>query len=122
MIEKAVAPETASVVSGPQELSLARLRPWPENPRSIRPDRLADLMKALEADREMLAARPLIALPDGTVICGNQRLLAARQLGWQSIPVVTVDIDAQRARLWALRDNSAYGMWDEPALAEFLAS
>jgi DNA modification methylase len=78
-------------------------------------------MKALDADPEMLAARPLIALPDGTVICGNQRLLAAQELGWESIPVITVDLNAQRARLWALRDNNAYGTWDEPALAELLA-
>jgi DNA modification methylase len=115
------ATKAADVVSEPRELPLAALRSWPENPRSIRPDRLADLMKALEADREMLAARPLIALPDGTVICGNQRLLAAKQLGWDSLPVITADLDAQRARLWALRDNSPYGAWNEPALAELLA-
>src|SRR5689334_22416790 len=84
--------EAASGVVGPRELPLTVLRAWPENPRSIRPDRLADLKRALEADREMLAARPLIALPDGTVICGNQRLLAARELGWESLPVLTVDL------------------------------
>jgi len=108
-------------MAGPRECALVDLRAWPDNPRSIRPDRLADLMRALDADREMLVARPLIALPDGTVICGNQRLLAARELGWESLPVVTVDLDPQRARLWALRDNSGYGAWDEPALAELLA-
>src|SRR4051812_37527996 len=69
----------------------------------------------------MLTARPLLALPDGTVVCGNQRLLAAVELGWDSIPVITIDIDPQRARLWALRDNNSYGAWDEPALAELLA-
>lgn len=69
----------------------------------------------------MLVARPLIALPDGTVICGNQRLLAAQKLGWPSLPTVTVDLDRQRARSWALRDNNSYGRWQEPALAELLA-
>jgi hypothetical protein len=112
---------TSPTVSGPREVPLTELRPWPENPRSIRPDRLADLKKALEADREMLEARPLIALPDGMVICGNQRLLAAQELGWHSLPVITVDLDRQRARLWALRDNGSYGAWNETALAEVLA-
>lgn len=126
MAEKVASAETsqkraASVVGPPRDRPLVELRPWPENPRSIRPDRLADLMKALEADREMLNARPLVALADGTVICGNQRLLAARELGWGTLPVVTVDLDPQRARLWALRDNSSYGAWNEPALAELLA-
>jgi DNA methylase/ParB-like nuclease domain len=117
----AAGPDTASMVSGPRELPLRGLRPWPENPRSIRPDRLADLKKALEADREMLKARPLVALPDGTVICGNQRLLAAQELGWHTLPVITVELDRQRARLWALRDNSSYGAWNEAALAPLLA-
>ena len=52
-----------------------------------RPDGWSELKQNLLADREMLWARPLIALPDGTVICGNQRLLAARELGWETIPV-----------------------------------
>ena len=63
----------------------------------------------------------MIALPDGTVVCGNQRLRAAVERGWETIPVLVVDLDPERARLWALRDNAAYGEWDEPALAELLA-
>jgi DNA modification methylase len=108
-------------VSAVHEVTLTMLRPWPENPRTISDHRLTDLKRALAADPEMLQARPLLALPDGTVVCGNQRLLAAVELGWQSIPVITIDLDPQRARLWALRDNNSYGSWDEPALAELLA-
>ncbi len=103
-----------------REVAVAGLRPWPENPRRIRPERLADLKRTLTADREMLWARPLIALPDGTVICGNQRLLAAVELGWETIPAVTVELDPERAKLWALRDNNGFGDWDQPALAELL--
>ena len=103
------------------ETPLRRLRPWPENPRTIRPERLEQLKQNLLADREMLQARPLIALPDGTVVCGNQRLLAARELGWQTIPTLTVALTPERARMWALRDNNQFGEWDEQALAELLA-
>lgn len=104
-----------------REIKLTDLRSWPDNPRTIRPERLEQLKQALGADRDMLWARPLIALPDGTVFSGNQRLRAATELGWKTIPVVTVDLDADQARLWALRDNNSYGEWDEPALAEILA-
>ena len=97
------------------------LRPSPENPRFIRRERLEQLCRALESDAEMLRARPLIAQSDGTVIAGNQRLLAARELGWTTIPVVFVELDAERARLWMLRDNQAFGDWNEQALAEMLA-
>jgi DNA modification methylase len=100
--------------------ALSALRLWPENPRTIAPGRLDDLKRALEADGEMLWARPLIALTDGTVICGNQRLLAAHELGWETIPAYTVDLAWDRARLWALRDNNQYGAWNEDALADLL--
>ena len=70
----------------------------------------------------MLWARPLLALPDGTVIAGNQRLRAALELGLGDDPGdLRRPLARSEARLWALRDNNAYGEWDEPALAEILA-
>src|SRR5947207_12255747 len=113
--------EAKPIVSVVSEQPLERLRCWPENPRTIRPERLEQLKRALAADPEMLQARPLLALPDGTVIAGSQRLRAARELGWQTIPVITVELERERARLWALRDNNPYGEWEEQALAELLA-
>ena len=104
-----------------QTTKLAALRPASDNPRSIAPARLEALKHSLAADPRMLEARPVIALPDGTVVCGNQRLLAARELGWTEIPAVTVDLDPEQARLWMLRDNNEYGDWAEDALAELLA-
>jgi hypothetical protein len=112
---------SASVAPSVVEVPLDRLRAWSGNPRTIRPQRLEELKQAMLADRAMLSARPLLALPDGTVIAGNQRLLAAQQLGWATIPVLTVDLDPERARLWALRDNNQFGEWDQPALTELLS-
>jgi DNA modification methylase len=103
------------------EVELARLREWPENPRAIRAERLTALKRAMLEDRAMLWARPLLHLPDGTVFAGNMRLRAARELGWDTIPALEVDLSPDAARVWALRDNNAYGEWDEPALAEILA-
>ncbi len=102
------------------EVSLSLLRPWAKNPRRIRAARLEDLMRTLLDDREMLWARALIVRPDGTVICGNQRFAAAVALGWVSIPVLVVDISDERAMMWALRDNSSWGEWDESLLAEIV--
>src|SRR5438477_5442044 len=86
------------IVSAVSEQPLERLRCWPENPRTIRPERLEQLKRALAAEPEMLQARPLLALPDGTVIAGNQRRRAARPLGWPPLPVVTGEPDPERAR------------------------
>jgi ParB-like chromosome segregation protein Spo0J len=85
---------------------VADLRCFERNPRRISPERLEALKRSLEEDREMLLARPLIALVDGRVICGNQRLLAAQQLGWRT---AYVELDDARARTWVLRDNNGYG-------------
>jgi site-specific DNA-methyltransferase (adenine-specific) len=103
------------------EVRLDQLRPWSRNPREIAPADLENLKLALVDDPEMLLARPLIALLDGTVICGNMRLLGAVELAWESIPVLYVDLDPARAATWALRDNGHWGRWDEPALSELLA-
>ncbi len=40
-----------TVLAGVREVPLTELQPWPENPRRIRPERLADLKQALVADR-----------------------------------------------------------------------
>lgn len=91
-----------------------------DNPRRIAPARLAQLMRSLAADPQMLDARPVIALPDGTIVAGNMRFRAAVELGWSSIPCVTVDLDAERARVWMLRDNQSYGDWELPSLSALL--
>ena len=70
------------------EVELSRLRCFDGNPRRISAERLEALKRSLVAEREMLRARPLIALPDGRVICGNMRLRAARELGWGTIPTL----------------------------------
>src|SRR5579859_4970262 len=102
------------------EVPVASLRPHERNPRSITRQRLDALRADLEADPGMLRARPLIALRDGRVIAGNQRLRAIEELGWETVPVVYAELDEFRAREWALRDNQSYGVWDEQALAEYL--
>lgn len=92
----------------------------PYNPRIIKNAEFEKLKKSLEQERDMLRARPVIALPDGTVICGNMRVRAARDLGWPSIPVFYADLDERRAREWMLRDNNSFGEWQEDQLAEIL--
>jgi DNA modification methylase len=104
-----------------EEVPVGWLRPWPEQLRTISPERLAELKLGLRDDPEMLWARPLLVLPDGTVVGGNQRLRAVRELGWERVPVVVAELGWERARLWALRDNAAYGVWEEEALGQLLA-
>ncbi len=103
------------------QVPLSKLRCSDENPRVISDEGLERLKRALEADPEMLRARPVIALPDGRVVAGNMRLRAAQELGWKTIPAVRADLDEERARLWMLRDNQEYGEWEQEGLAAMLA-
>lgn len=103
-----------------KQRKVSELRPHPRNPRFITEARFERLKQSLAGEPDMLRARPVVALPDGTVIAGNMRLRAAQALGWTQIPTVTIDLDEQRAILWALRDNNEYGEWDDDALAELL--
>ncbi len=100
---------------------LATLHAHPRNPRTITPARLKQLCATLDAERDMLQARPIVALPDGTVIAGNQRLAAALELGWQTIPTVFADLDDERAVRWMLLDNRGFGADDAGMVAELLA-
>lgn len=68
--------------------------------------------------------KPIVALPDGTVIAGNHQLLAARKLGWDRIAVVFVNDDDATATAFALADNrtSDLGSYDRESLVALLQS
>src|SRR4051794_26686300 len=101
-----------------RRVPVSSLRPHEANPRLIQADRFRSLVKSLREEPEMMDARPLIALPDGRVLCGNRPPGAARELRGDPAPCVPVDLDEPRARQWMLRDNAGYGEWDEDALGE----
>jgi DNA modification methylase len=67
--------------------------------------------------------KPIVALPDGTVIAGNHTLQAAQQLGWDEIAVVVVRDDDVTAKAYALADNrtAELGGYDDELLAELIA-
>ena len=55
------------------------------------------------------------------VIGGHQRLLAARQLGLKTVPVIFVDLPPEQAHLLNLALNKISGSWDQELLARLLA-
>jgi DNA modification methylase len=92
------------------------------NPRRMRPERWAAFLRALEKEKAMTQARPVIAHRETKeVIAGNQRVRGARALGWQTIPVAFVELDELRATTWMFLDNHSFGEDDEDLAAELLA-
>ena len=84
-----------SIALSIEYLSLDDLRPDPANPRSISAAEPEALTRSVH---EFGVVDPIIARrEDRTVIGGHQRLLAARRLGMERVPVVLVDLFVERA-------------------------
>lgn len=87
----------------------------------------------LHGDRNLLALRhsldsfgqqkPVVCLPDGTVLAGNGLVMAARSMGWKVVAAVVVrGVTPAQARAFALADNrtAELSIWNTPVLATTL--
>ncbi len=99
-------------------VGLDRLRPEPFNPRRMSEAEMDALIRSI---REFGFVEPLVARRDDmTIIGGHQRLLAARRLGHDRVPVVFIDVSPEQAKLLNLALNKIAGSWDEALLARLL--
>ena len=66
--------------------------------------------------------QPIVARPSGEIVAGHTRLLAARSLGMERVPVVRFEGTDLDATAYAIADNRTheFAEWDEPALAKLL--
>ena len=102
-----------------EHVSIGELRPDPFNPRRISDDELEALTRSI---REFGLVDPIIARrEDKIVIGGHQRLVAARRLGLETVPVIFVDLSVEQAKLLNLALNKISGDWDQELLARLLA-
>ena len=100
-------------------VGLDHLRPDPFNPRRMSDAELDALTRSIQ---EFGLVDPIIARRDDhAVIGGHQRLLAARRLGMESVPVVFLDLSAEQAKLLNLALNRIGGNWDQELLARLLS-
>jgi ParB-like chromosome segregation protein Spo0J len=101
-----------------EQLPIDELRPDPANPRRINDQELETLTRSI---REFGLIDPIIARrEDRKVIGGHQRLLAARKLGYKTVPVVLVDLTADQAHLLNIALNKISGSFDQELLARLL--
>jgi DNA modification methylase len=101
------------------QVPIDALRPDPANPRRISDQELDALTRSL---REFGFVQPVLARhEDKMVVGGHQRLLAARRLGWKTVPVIFLDISTEQARVLNLALNKISGEWDEALLTRLLA-
>lgn len=102
-----------------QEVPLADLRPDPANPRRITPRRMT-LLEQQVGDDDFMRARPVIALPDGTIVAGEQRWRARGRIKRATCFALFADLDATQQLEWSVRDNNHAGEFVPDALQQLL--
>lgn len=87
-----------------------------KNPRRINKEQFEKLCKSMEDDEEFISCRPiLVNRVDGelNVYAGNQRIRAAKKIGWKYIPcIIEDDLDEEVMKKRLLLDNTHFGDWD----------
>ena len=126
------APETAATgdSTGPdspvrlpgklEHWNIDRLRPYERNPRTHSPEQITKIAASL---LEFGWTNPILVDGDAGIIAGHGRLLAARELGMTTVPVIELThlTEAQK-RAYVIADNrlALDAGWDEDLLADEL--
>ena len=98
------------------EISVADLKVLPDNPRIIDSFKYQTLLNSLREFPDMLKVRPLLVDEQYFILCGNMRFRAALELDFKTIPVRVVVLSEEQKKELVIKDNIAYGEWDEDAL------
>jgi DNA modification methylase len=95
---------------------LARLLPYARNARTHSDDQVAQIAASIV---EFGFTNPCLVGADGVLVAGHGRLLAARKLGLETVPVVVLDhLSSTQRRALVLADNriAENAGWDDATL------
>lgn len=100
------------------------LTPWDRNPRDIKGEKLDQLISDIKKAYDVTPDgqfKPVLVTTTGIVIGGNMRMRAFAKMGIEDIWVSILDTDnPAQAFEWAMRDNMAYGYYEEDKLVELV--
>ena len=105
-----------------QEVAIDSVTPYEKNPRKI-PKEAVD--KVAASIREFGFKQPIVVDKDMVIIVGHTRLMAAKKLGYEKVPVlVASDLSPEKARAYRLADNKTNELtdWDFDTLQKELES
>lgn len=99
---------------------ISTLHNWEHNPRSMTKDGLDRLIKQI---KKLGVYKPLLITEDGTVLGGNMRLQALRELGEKQVWVSVVKADTEEKKIeYALSDNDRAGKYEADQLANLIGN
>ena len=101
-----------------ERIKISQIRPNPNNPRLIKDDRFAKLVKSIRDFPQMLELRPIVVNDDMIVLGGNMRLKACKDAGLTEVPVIKASqLTPEQQREFIIKDNLGYGEWDWELIA-----
>lgn len=90
----------------------------PNNPRLIKDEKFAKLVKSIKEFPEMLELRPIVVNDDMVVLGGNMRLKACKEAGLIQIPVIKASsLTEEQQKEFIIKDNVGFGEWDWEMIA-----
>jgi DNA modification methylase len=95
---------------------VAALRPFPRNARTHSSEQVAQVARSIQAFGWTM---PVVVMPDGEIVAGHARVLAAKQLGLTEVPVVVAtEWNDEQKRAYVIADNklALNAGWDEGLL------
>ena len=101
-----------------QNVPINTVKANPNNPRIIKDDKFAKLVKSINEFPQMLNLRPIVVNDDMIVLGGNMRLKACKEAGLKEIPIIKAsELTEQQQKEFIVKDNVGYGEWDWDDLA-----
>ena len=85
-------------------VKISEIKPNKNNPRIIRDEKFAKLVKSLKDFPEMAKVRPIVVNKEMVVLGGNMRLKAMKEAGWKEAPVEIVDWNEEKQREFIIKE------------------
>ncbi len=102
----------------PKTVKISDVKVNPNNPRLIKDDKFAKLVKSIKDFPQMLKIRPIVVNRDMVVLGGNMRLKACKEAGLKEVPIIIADeLTEEQQREFLIKDNVSGGEWDWNVLA-----
>lgn len=100
------------MAGGRSKIALSKVKPNPNNPRTIKDEKFLKLVNSIKEFPEMMEVRPIVVNPDMIVLGGNMRLKAAKEAGLKEVWVEVVSWEEAKQREFIIKDNVGFGEWD----------
>jgi len=101
-----------------KQVKLSQINLNPDNPRRIGNAEMGRLIKSLQDFPEMLQLREIVVDETMTILGGNMRYLALKQIKAKDcIAKIVTGLTQEQKREFIVKDNGSFGQWDFDILA-----